>query len=71
MTRPWWKARFSATPAPRELTEAEGAASVLSGFTIEGGNQGILLNATLAHDPQCTIRGSREAGLRIIGQAVR
>ena len=57
------------TGTPMSFTEAEGAASVLSGFTIKGGNQGILLNATSPTITQCTIRGNREAGLRIIGQA--
>ena len=57
------------TGTPVSFTEAEGAGSVLSGFTIEGGNQGILINATSPTITQCTMRGSREAGLRIIGQA--
>jgi beta propeller repeat protein len=60
---------LTSTGTPVSFTEAEGAGSVLSGFTIEGGNQGILDNAASPTIMQCTIRGSREAGVRIIGQA--
>lgn len=54
---------------PVSFVEAEGAASALSGFTIEGGSQGILINAASPTITQCMIRSNREAGLRIIGQA--
>jgi hypothetical protein len=51
------------------FVEAEEAGSVLSGLTIAGGNQGIVCHTASPTITQCTIRDSREAGVRIIGQA--
>jgi hypothetical protein len=47
--------------------EGEENGAVLSGFTITGGNQGILCHTTSPTITRCTITGSREAGVRVIG----
>jgi beta propeller repeat protein len=49
------------------FVEAEGAGSVLRGFTIEGGNQGVLCHSSSPTVTQCTIRGSGQAGMRLLG----
>jgi len=45
----------------------EGAGSVLNGFTITGGNQGIVCYSTSPTITRCTVRGSGQAGIRLYG----
>ena len=60
---------LTSTGTPVSFTEGEGAGSVLSGFTIEGRQPGNPHQCRIAHDHAVHDPGSREAGLRIIGQA--
>ena len=46
----------------------EQAGSVLRGFTIEGGYQGVLCNSASPTVTQCTIRGSAGAGVKLLDQ---
>ena len=46
----------------------EEAGSVLRGFTIEGGSQGVFCNSASPTITQCTIRSSSQAGVRLVGQ---
>ena len=49
------------------FAEREGAGSVLAGFTITGGNEGILCYSTSPAITRCTITGNLNAGLRLLG----
>ena len=47
--------------------QGEQANSVLRGFTIEGGNQGVFCNTACAHDPSVHDSRQRQAGVRLVG----
>ncbi|MGE5297076.1 MAG: PKD domain-containing protein, partial [Solirubrobacterales bacterium] len=53
--------------APVSFTSKESAQSVLAGFTITGGNEGIYCYGSLPTITRCVVTGSRGAGMRLVG----
>jgi beta propeller repeat protein len=49
------------------FTKREGAGSVLAGLTLDDGDQGIVCSDASPTVTRCTIRGSRQAGVRLLG----